>query len=418
MNRDPADRSLSEKATPETPRPDRGPVLVVVPNLAIGGTERHLLAVLPRLKNRGFAIEVITLRGRCSLDEEMRARGVAVTNTPSLLPGRANTPVGGLCLLRRALQMKHGIVHFFLPEAYLVGGMTSLCAGTQKRIMSRRSLNDYQRGKPLSRSVESWLHRRMDAVVGNSHAVVAQLAAEGVPQDRLAMIHNGINVNRFVGQDRTAARNSLELEPETLVLSIVANLLPYKGHADLLQALGQAAGRLPANWRLLVAGRDEGIGGELRSQAERLGIGDQVIWLGESGAVPAVLAASDICLLASHEEGFPNAILEGMAAALPVIATGVGGCGEAVEHGITGRLVPPLNPTALAEAIVELAGDAEKRAAMGRAGRARVAERFSIEGCVDAYERLYDSVLSGNALPTIQYKETAAGHGEDVGRTV
>ena len=380
-------------------RQKRDLILIVVPKLGIGGTEHHLLAVLPRLIGRGFDIELLALRGKGRLDEEMRARGVPMAAAPRLLPGRANALVGCLHLLYRIVRAKPRVVHYFLPEAYIVGGMICLWAGSRRHIMSRRSLNEYQRNKPFSRDLEGWLHRRMTAVVGNSRAVLRQLAEERAPRDRLALIHNGVEVGRFAGQDRAAARRSLGLAPDALVLSIVATLLPYKGHADLLTALSLVKDRLPERWRLLVAGRDEGIGGSLRAQAERLGIAAHTVWLGESGAVPAVLAASDIGLLASHQEGFPNAILEGMAAGLPIVATDAGGCREAVQDGVTGRLVPPQTPAALAEAIAELAGDPDKRTAMGRAGQAKVAADFSIDACVDAYEQLYDAVLAGRALP-------------------
>ena len=382
-------------------------ILVVVPQLTIGGTERHLLALLPRLDRRRFAVEVATTRGPGTLDAAMRAAGIAVRNPPALLPGKANATLAGPALLWRFLTRPPDIAHFYLPEAYLVAGLASRVGRGTRGIMSRRSLNRYQAAHPLAARLEGWLHRRMDAVVGNSRAVVAELAAEGVPAERLALIPNGIERERFAGLDRAAARRRYGLADQEVAIVMAATLLPYKGHADVLEALA-AAGARAADWRLLLAGRDEGIGGALRARAEALGLAGHVRFLGElpPEAVPALLAAGDIGLLASHEEGFPNAALEAMAAGLPMVVTAAGGAAEAVEDGVSGRVVPPRDPTALAAALAALAEAPETRASLGAAGRARVEAHFSMERCVAATERLYEAVA--REAPLASMTETAA----------
>lgn len=375
-------------------------ILVVVTQLTIGGTERSLLAVLPRLDRRRFAVEVATTRGPGRLDSALREAGIPVHTPPALLPRKANVAVAGPALLWRALTRPPDIAHFFLPEAYLVGGLASLAALRTRRIMSRRSLNRYQRTRPLVTRLEGWLHRRMDAVVGNSRAVTAELAAEGAPAERLALIPNGIDTARFRRQDRGAARAALGLPDGSFAMVMLATLLPYKGHADVLQALGAVRGDLPEGWCLLLAGRDEGIGGALKEQARSLGIADNVRFLGEltPDEVPKLLAAGDLGLLASHEEGFPNAALETMAAGLPMLATAAGGAAEAVEDRITGRLVPPQDPAALSQALRELAADPPLRARFGAAGKELVAARFSLERSVALTEALYTAVATGGSI--------------------
>jgi glycosyltransferase involved in cell wall biosynthesis len=373
-------------------------ILVVVPKLTVGGTERHLLAILPRLDRARFRVEVMTTRGAGPLDQALRDQGIPVTPAPALFSGHINALVALPWLWWRLVRQRPDMLHLLLPEAYLVGGLAALLAAFRRCVMSRRSLNVYQNKRPISRRLEHLLHRYMAALVGNSRAAVEQLASEGAPRERLTLIHNGIDMAAFAKGDRTAARSALGLAPDSLVLLIVATLLPYKGHADLLQALAGIPAQLPEHWDLLIAGRDEGIGAGLRARAESAGLANHLHWLGERGDVAALFAASDIAVLASHEESFPNAALEAMAAGLPVIATQVGGCAEAVEDGVTGRLVPPHYPNALGQAILALARDREVRAALGRAGRQRVAERFSLEACVAAYEGLYDAVLAGRPL--------------------
>jgi glycosyltransferase involved in cell wall biosynthesis len=183
------------------------------------------------------------------------------------------------------------------------------------------------------------------------------------------------------------------------VLALIANLIPYKGHADLLHALALVKQRLPRDWTMLCVGRDDGIGGALAALARDLGLARHLRWLGPRDDVPALLAASDIGLLCSHQEGFANSILEGMAARLPMVVTDVGGNGEAVCDGETGLVVPPRDPARLAEAIVALARDPARRRAMGAAGRRRVAAEFSIEACVSAYERLYEGLIAAPGRP-------------------
>lgn len=174
---------------------------------------------------------------------------------------------------------------------------------------------------------------------------------------------------------------------------IVANLIPYKGHADLLDALKLSEKNLPRDWRLLCAGRDDGIEGSLRRKVREYGFEDNIRWLGSVADVPALLAAADIALLASHEEGFSNALIEYMAAGLPAIATDVGGNAEAVEHGETGLIVPAGNPQLLAEAISRLANNPDLRESMGRNGRARVQHRYALSTCVQNYVELYRRLL-------------------------
>jgi glycosyltransferase involved in cell wall biosynthesis len=269
--------------------------------------------------------------------------------------------------------------------------------------MSRRSLNTYQQQHRLLARLEWWLHRRMSAVIGNSRAVLADLAAEGVPPDRIGLIYNGVEVfDAAQLPPREETRRRLEIDPAALVLTTVANLIPYKGHRDLLVALAGIANELPADWVLLCVGRDDGIGPALRAQARTLGLDRHVRWLGKRPDVPELLHASDLGIVPSHEEGFSNVILEGMAAGLPMIVTRVGGNPEAVVDGATGLVVPPRDPGALAAAVLELARDPDRRDRMGSAARHRAVTMFSLDACVDRYAKLYRMLSDPTGEPVSQ----------------
>jgi glycosyltransferase involved in cell wall biosynthesis len=284
------------------------------------------------------------------------------------------------------------IAHFYLPGPYLIGTHVAIAARIPIKIMSRRSLSDYQRNWPLVAKLERRLHTKMDAVIGNSRAVVRQLIEEGIPESKVRLIYNGIEVSPVL-PDRNEARRALGLDSDTLVGVVIANLIHYKGHRELVRGLSHLEQELPANWRILVAGRDHGIRAELEELAAARGISHRIQFLGEYSDIPRLLAAVDFGLLTSREEGFSNVILEGMAAGLAMIVTDVGGNAEAVLHGETGFVVPPRNPKAIGDAILELARNPEQRKRFGAAARKRIEKEFSIDKCVKAHADLYEEML-------------------------
>ena len=396
-------------ATCVAPRagPAGGELLFVIGTLEVGGTERHLATLAPALVNLGWTVSVYSLAGGGALRDELQGKGVDVLVPPfkaaaaraSLVGRVAQSLRAGTHLFKVMRQRRPAIVHFFLPAAYLVGGPAAISAGVPVRIMSRRSLNVYQQSYPLVSNLERRLHRRMTAILGNSRSVVRELSEmERVPARRLGLIYNGIDVARFTDAgSREATRTALGLDPQTLTLAIVGNLIPDKGHADLLSALGQAAPDLPQDWRLLIVGRDEGIASSLQTQAAELGLERNITFLDTRNDVPEILNACDIGILCSHQEGFSNAVLEGMASGLPMIVTDVGGNAEAVIDGECGIVVPPHDPARLAEAIVRLANDPALRARLGDAGRRRMTAHFALERSIEAYDALYRALQSGIA---------------------
>lgn len=368
-------------------------VLIIIGALDVGGAETHLAQVLPRLVAEGFEVAVHTLTGRGALAAPLETAGVRVVAPPGSEAGaKAGGFVGrgmralraGWSLARFMRDWRPDVAHFFLPEAYLVGAPIALLTSNAKRVMSRRSLNDYQSKHPLLAKLERVLHGRMDTLLGNSAAVTAQLIDEGAPRDRVRLIRNGIDLARF------ANPKPVPRPADKVVIACVANLIPYKGHADLIDALARIP-REPA-WELWCAGRDDGIGAALQARAQAAGIDDRIKLLGARNDVPDLLAAADLAVLTSHEEGFPNAVLEAMAARRAVIGTQAGGIPEAIEDGKTGLIVPPRNPAALAHALARLIADAALRTKMGEAGRARVEAEFSLDACAKAYIAFYRAI--------------------------
>jgi len=365
-------------------------VLVVTKRLGVGGAERHLAQILPELQARGIRVTLFVLERGGELEPVLDAAGIAIDGVSPSGSRWLDVVQAGVELARCIRRRQPDLLHFFLPEAYLVGGTVAMLVGHQRSIMSRRSLTHYQRGRPWLAWLERLMHRRMLAVLGNSYAVVDDLVAETGDPGKVGLIHNGVAIPPKITEDaRKRARNHLGLDESAFVMIIVANLIPYKGHADLIAALSRIAPRLPTPWHLLIVGRDEGIGAALKLQAADGGITDRIVWLGERDDVEALLPAADLALLVSHQEGFSNALLEAMAQGLAVIATAVGGNCDAIEDCESGWLVPVYDPARLGEVILELSHDGDIRRRLGAAARERAIACFSRQACGERYLHLY-----------------------------
>lgn len=210
-------------------------------------------------------------------------------------------------------------------------------------------------------------------------------------------IWNGIRPERVVPSgDAPAPKNSPARDPQAPLLCNVANLGYRKGHDLLVEAMAAVHGAMPQA-QCWIAGSMEhepATVQALREMISQSGLEDTVWLLGRRRDVADLLHAADLFVLPSRQEGFPITILEAMAAGKPVVTTDVGGCAEAVVHEETGLVVPPEQPEALAEAIVALLEDAERAREMGRAGRRRVEEQFTVDRMVEQHLQLYERLLN------------------------
>lgn len=378
----------------------KGRILYVIGSLDVGGAERHVTQVSIKLKERGWEPEFFVLSMDGPLTDNLKSCGIPIYGvrlptwvgklvSNARLRARLTLLLTSIVLLKTIWLRRPTVLHFFLPAAYIIGGLVSLFAIVPTRIMSRRSLNHYQSAYPISTKIEMFLHSRMDMVCGNSLAVLRDLEDEGVEENRLRLIYNGIDMASFTGSfDRSKERIQKKIPERSFVFVLVANLIPYKGHADLIDALARIKGDLPEHWLLLCLGRDDGIGASLKAQAETLGLNEHIRFLGSRRDVNDFLRLADVGLLCSHEEGFSNAILECMAAALPMVVTDVGGNAEAVVDGETGYVVPAHSPELLGQAILRVTRHGDI-AGMGEKARQRAEVLFSMAACVDGYEAMY-----------------------------
>jgi glycosyltransferase involved in cell wall biosynthesis len=386
-------------------------ILFVTESFGIGGTESHLLDLLPALKDRGYEVAAFCFTEKGSRAGQLEAAGIPVAVAASFGATRKRSLLApfriasGAARLSRWIRVwRPAIVHFFLPGPYLAGAPMAIATGVPIKIMSRRSLADYQRNWPGAAQLERALHSRMDAVIGNSRAVVEELIwKEGCPEGQARLIYNGVRV-LDPETTRAKARSRLGLDEHAFVATMVANLFSYKGYLNLIAALSAIAAKLPIPWVVLCAGRDSGSGAEIARAITDAGLDDHVRLLGERSDISLLLQASDIGILVStRSEGFSNAVLESMAAGLPMVVTDVGGNAEAVVHGETGFVVPPHEPPAIGAAILRLASDPDLRRNMGARARERVAQHFSLAASVEQYCALYEELLARGAAEPVKH---------------
>ena len=243
-------------------------------------------------------------------------------------------------------------------------------------------------------------------VVANSEYTARSVRA-AAPGARVEVVYNAVDLARFdpARIDRTAARAALDGVPEgALLLGVVAQLSPWKGQDTAIEALSRLrADGVDAHLLLIGSAKfvarstrydNEAYLRRLHAMAAAAGVGDRVSFLGEREDVPQLISALDILLLPSWEEPFGRALIEAMALEVPVIATTVGGPAEILEDAREGLLRPPRDAGAWAQAIAGLARDAERRAQMGRAGRERVEQSFTIANHVAAMLDVYESALA------------------------
>lgn len=250
----------------------------------------------------------------------------------------------------------------------------------------------------VNRLIHRFVASTATQIVVVSDAVKQRFLAEGVPESKVHVIHNGLRLAPFdaVGPDTIMhTRSSLGMTGDSIGVGIVGRITPSKGHSELVAALARVAPQFPSV-RLVIAGEflSPAYEAELRAQIQKLGLQQHVVLAGHQSDIPSLMNSLDLLVAPSTApDSLPLAVLEGMAARLPVLASRVGGIPEEVIHGETGLLVAPGDAEALAEELLALLKDASLRQSLGRRGRARVERLFTAERMAQEFAELYHSMV-------------------------
>jgi glycosyltransferase involved in cell wall biosynthesis len=235
-----------------------------------------------------------------------------------------------------------------------------------------------------------WKYRHVDLFIAASRTIASILETDGIPRDRIVVVHDGVNIGVIDKQEPVDARATFWLPHGAPLVGNVAALAPHKGQRHLVAAAARVVRDVP-DARFLIIGEGE-LHEALEKQIKTLALERHVMLAGFRPDAIGLMKSMDLVAMSSVTEGLGSAVLEAMACSRAIVSTRAGGLPEVVADGETGLLVPPHDEPALAAALVTLLRDASKRAAMGNAGRARVVNEFSVERMVaktlEAYEAM------------------------------
>jgi len=363
------------------------PLIYFTDSDSFGGAEQVMLNTLSQLDRRCWQPMLVhyPAAGLAALLEGARRLDLRVRALP-----RLGWPAARVVQFARLLRAERpAIVHAHMswPLACRYELLGAITAGVPAIIATEHLFSDVPWRR--SRLIQRLICTRVDRYIAVSEHLARQLRERlRFPARKVSVIHNGIPLERFRRDADTGQRARLTGSSERPLIITVARLAEQKGQRFLLAALQS----LPNACVVLVGdGPDRA---QLERQARDLGLHDRVVFLGQRADVAELLACCDLAVLPSLFEGLPLAALEAMAAGKPVVATNIGGTSEAIEHGVTGLLVPPGDPIALATAIRAVLGDPALAQRLAAAAQARVAQCFSVEAMTKHVTNLYDHVLA------------------------
>jgi glycosyltransferase involved in cell wall biosynthesis len=350
-----------------------------------GGAQEHVYSLATRLSPDCYDVRVVSLSHGSSVRRLQKA-GIetSVIDEP-------DDRLAVMALAGELADFEPEVIHNHMFRAEVVGTKAALHLGEQgcRRPGVISTVHSSRVRCVEDRETLRQLTPVMDRLIVVSKAIEQKVAEEGRRGAPVSLIYNGVDLQRYNHQQPCCTlHEDYGIEPDAPIVGVVARLEPEKGHRTLLDAWPKVLASVPAS-RLLVVGegseRDS-----LEAQAALLGIGDRVVFTGRRDDVPAVTAALDVAVLPSYREAQGLSVLEAMALSRPVVASAVGGIPEMIDDGISGLLVPPMDPDPLAAAIVRLLTDHPFADTIARRGHDLVHERFCVELMVKAISDLYD----------------------------
>lgn len=370
-------------------------VLQLIDSFNQGGSELQATQLTRLLSESGtFSVHLATLNPdgplRASV-ENLKLPEIRAYPLSSFYDLNAVRQLRSLTSYLRKHQIKVVHTHDFYTNVF--GMAASMLARVPVRIASMRETAGMRTSSQLS--AQRLAYKLASKVVGNSKAVRARLLADGVPESKITVLYNGLDLDRLVttkSKSEVLSEFGLAGKDDAQFVTIVANMRhDVKDYPMFLRAAAQIRGKVEEA-HFLLAGEGE-LTSHLQSIAVDLGIAPRTHFLGRCDQVAELLSISNVCVLSSKAEGFSNSILEYMAAGRPVVATDVGGAREAIVEGQTGYLVQSGDADSLAARVIELLVDKEKARQFGASGRRVVEEKFSTASQLQNVETLYSELL-------------------------
>lgn len=379
-------------------------IVYIIGTLDSGGAERQIIEVASRLNPEIFETHLYCLHGGGPLEKLARKRRLEISifhtchtkngsfENASSIPFRH--PRQFWALYRFLRRKQPDVVHCYMFAPSIYGGWATKLSGDARLITSRRCLGHFKDGKPLFQILENSVNRFTDRVLVNSQALQHDvLERESVAAEKVELIYNGVDINHYSpsGFNRSFVlqkKHEFGIADTAPIIGMIANLYHYKGHREFIIAASEVRRYYP-NVRFLCIGRECNMEQELRELIAKYSLQQNVMLVGGVSNVADWIHLLDIQVSASYEEGFSNVILEGMASGKALVATTVGGTPEAILNEVTGLLVPPKDPQAIAQAILTFLNNPDFASLCRENARKRIKDHFSMEKMIDKLEKLY-----------------------------
>ena len=373
-------------------------ILFVITSTGVGGAEKMLYHTSTALDPARYLPSICSLKEKGEIARDMEAAGIEVHCLTMADGDRFRGWFASLTalfrLIRYLLKVRPTIVHSFLFRANILSRIAAFFAGVPLVISSVRVMGGE---KDYYHTVEKITSFMVDHYITVSESVKEYLIGKAnLLPEKITTVYNGVTLNGITPAGESSVARPYGLEPRDSVVLTVGRLHRQKGYDYFIRAVARVKREVPGV-KVLIAGEGEEEN-NLKKLVRSLDLTKEIIFTGLSLDVGSILFYTRLFVLPSLWEGMPNAVMEAMAAAKPVVATRVGGVPELVVEGETGILVPPEDTEALALAMLDLLQDPLKGRSMGEAGRKRVQDHFSMTAMVTNTDYLYQELLKTKKL--------------------
>jgi L-malate glycosyltransferase len=348
-----------------------------------GGQNQVLLTVVG-LRARGHRTVLVA-----HPDGELARRASEGHDLIRLAPAHEVDFAAAFRFARVVRDLSPDLIHAHDPHAVSMASMalSTISDGRRPPLIIARRVDFHLKRNAFSR----WKYKQVDAAICSSHAIRGMVIEDGIPEESAFTVHEGVQVDRIEALPAADVCKELWLPPGSPTVGNIGALVAHKGQRYLVDAAPAIVRTLP-DTHLLIFGEGE-LRPTLTRQIKHLGLEHRVSLVGFRPDILSLLKGLDIFVMSSVTEGLGTSILDAMAASKAVVGTTAGGIPEAVEHGVTGLLVPPHRADSLAEAILTLLKDEPLRGRMGEAGLERVRRMFTVDRMVDETLAVYERVV-------------------------
>lgn len=370
-----------------------------------------VVPLIDALQADGYCVESACADGPKA--EALRLMGYTVHRVAFCRRVLSFSHVGALAELVSLMRRnRYDVIHVHTPIASVLGRIGARLAGVPIVVYTAHGFYFHDRLARAPRRVLIWIERLLCRRFTDFLFTVSCEDRDTAIRERIMPAESmhclgsvGVNLSRFSGPFAIdSIRREFGLEPEERVICFVGRVVKEKGILDLACAMAQVK-KAVHNAKLLVVGdtlpsdRTRGTSRKLKDLLKRAGLENAVVFAGYREDIPAILSICDLLVLPSHREGMPVTVLEAMAAARPIVATNIRGCREEVVDGVTGLLVPPGDPKALADAITSILADPERAKEMGEEGQRRVEAEFRQERVIAEQVAVYNRLVRKKLAP-------------------